>query len=104
MDARVEDIEAVVENIENITSVYKSIMFPDSFGADVELPPELALAFGEFADACRDFIEIYKFYQDKPTPEEEAATFAADISYLDFEDLSNDYIPVLDIVKGEYNG
>lgn len=79
MDARVEDIEAVVEEVENITSVYKSVMFPDSFGIDVELPPELALAFGEFADACRDFIEIYKFYQDKPTPEEDAANWEADV-------------------------
>lgn len=82
MDARVEDIEAVVEDVENITSVYKSVMFPDSFGIDVELPPELALAFGEFADACRDFIEIYSFYQDKPTPEEEAANEEAEIANM----------------------
>lgn len=91
MDARVEDIEAVVEDVENITSVYKSVMFPDNFGADVELTPELSLAFGEFADACRDFIEIYNFYQDKPTPEEETAQWEADY-IINVEDYNGQFL------------
>lgn len=78
MDVTVNDVVSAAEEVEKITEVYKTIKFPDCFGADVELTPELSLAFGEFADACRDFIEIYGFYQDKPTPEEEAADWEAD--------------------------
>lgn len=82
MDITVDAITSVAEDVENITSKYKSIMFSNDFIADVDLPPELALAFGEFAEACRDYLELYQFYANKPTPEEEAADFEADIANI----------------------
>lgn len=77
MDITVDAITSVAEDIEKITSAYKTIMFPDNFGAEVELPPELSLAFGEFADACEDFIMLFDFYNKRLTPEEEAADLEA---------------------------
>ena len=72
-----EDITTIAEEVENITSKYKSIMFADNFVPDVDLPPELALAFGEFAEVYQDYLTLYDFYRKKATPEE-AADFEAD--------------------------
>lgn len=77
-----EDITTVAEEVENITSKYKSIMFSSNFVPDVDLPPELALAFGELAEVCRDYLELYQFYANKPTPEEEAANEEAEIANM----------------------
>ena len=78
MDITVDAITSVAKDVENITSKYKSIMFADNFVPDVDLPPELALAFGEFAEVCQDYLTLYDFYRKKATPEEEAADFEAD--------------------------
>lgn len=82
MDITVDAITSVAEDVDNITSKYKSIMFADNFVPDVDLPPELALAFGEFAEVCRDYLELYQFYTNKPTPEEEAANREEEIANM----------------------
>lgn len=79
MDITVNAITSVAEDVENITSKYKSIMFSNDFIADVDLPPELALAFGEFAEVCQDYLTLYDYCRKKPTPEEEAAQWEADL-------------------------
>lgn len=79
MEITIEDITALAEEVEKAASVYKSIMFAENFGADADISPEMALAFGELADVCRDYVDLYSFYDKKPTPEEEAADWEADL-------------------------
>lgn len=78
MDTTPNNIAALAEEVEKATSIYKSIMFADDFGAELDLSPEMALAFGELADVCRDFFDLHQFYAKKLTPEEEAANWEAD--------------------------
>lgn len=100
MDTTPDYITSLAEDVEKATSIYKSIMFAENFGAAADITPELTLAFGEFAEVCRDFVELHNFYNGKPTPEEEAAELEA--NYLlaaDVEEIIEDYVPVLDIIK-----
>lgn len=69
---------ALGEEIEKLTSAYKSLMFSQNIGATEEnIEPELLAAFAECAESCRDFVELFDFYLNKPTPEEEAADWEA---------------------------
>lgn len=82
---------AIGEEVEKLTSAYKSLLFAESFSADDEvIEPELLAAFAECAECCRDFVDLYDYYQNKSTPEENAANFEADYHLatgepLDFE-------------------
>lgn len=68
---------ALGEEVEKLTSAYKSLMFSKNFGAEEPIEPELLAAFTECAECCRDFVDLFDFYLNKPTPEEEAADWEA---------------------------
>ena len=68
---------ALGEEIEKLTSAYKSLMFGENFGAEEPIEPELLAAFTECAECCRDFVDLFDFYNNKNTPEEEAADWEA---------------------------
>lgn len=71
---------ALGEEIEKLTSAYKSLMFAENFGAELDedtVPPELLAAFAECAECCRDLVDLYDYYQNKPSQEESVADFIA---------------------------
>ena len=69
---------ALGEEVEKLTSAFKAVMFPQHFGAEEPIAPELLAAFAECAECCRDFADLYDYFTNKPTPEEEAANWEAD--------------------------
>lgn len=85
----VNDCEALGVEIEKITSAFKSLMLSREHAGE-EPAPELIAAFEECVDWCRDFVDLYDYYYNKPTPEEEAADWEANYHIATGKPLNND--------------
>lgn len=83
MEISVDIINSVAEEVESILEEYKALMLPyENADDEVEIAPELSVAFGDLAEVCRDFSELVQFYDTLPTKEENAARGEEELAVL----------------------
>lgn len=83
MEISVDTITSAAEEVESILEVYKTLMLHYENAEDeVEIAPELSVAFRDLAEVCRDFSEIYQFYNTLPTKAESAARWEEEQAVL----------------------